>query len=81
MDMSDLAFCLAHPAMLRRFMFSAMELNDWSDTFPHYGYPAEGTEKGDLYVREIFSGEVPDEQAVGWVLDQMKAFGVDIEAQ
>lgn len=81
LDMSDLAFCLAHPAMLRRFLFSAMELNGWSDSVRGYGYPAEATEKGDLYVREIFSKEVSDEQAIEWIIEQLKAFGVDIEIQ
>ena len=79
LDMSDLAFCLAHPAMLRRFMFSVAELNGWSDNVSNYGYPAEATEKGDLYIREIFSGEVQDEQAIDWVIEQLKDFGIDLE--
>ena len=79
LDMSDLAFCLAHPAMLRRFMFSAMELNGWSDCFSNYGYPAKASEKGDLYIQEIFSGKVKDEQAIEWVIEQLKSFGVELE--
>lgn len=79
LDLSDMAFCLAHPAMLRKFMFSAAELNGWSDAFYLYGCPAEATEKGDLYIREVFSGEVPDNQVIDWVLKQLKDFGVDLE--
>lgn len=78
-DLSDLAFCLAHPAMLRRIMFSVCELNGWSDFSHCYGYPAEATDKGDLYVREIFSDTVPDQQAIEWVLAELKKIGVDIE--
>jgi len=46
--MSDLAFCLAHPAMLRRIMFSVAELEGWSDFVYNYGYPAEASDKGDI---------------------------------
>jgi hypothetical protein len=31
LEMSDLAFCLAHPAMFRRIMFSVAEQVGWSD--------------------------------------------------
>lgn len=79
LDMSDLAFCLAHPAMLRRFMFSAAEFNGWSDNVYGYGYPAEATEKGDLYIQEVFSGKVPDEKAIEWVINQLINFGVDLD--
>lgn len=79
LDMSDLAFCLAHPAMLRRFMFSVAELNGWADKVYNYGYPAEATEKGDLYIREVFSGVVSDEKAINWVIEQLKSFEVNIE--
>lgn len=81
LDMSDLAFCLAHPAMLRRLMFSVAEINGWSDNVYAYGYPAEATEKGDLYIKEVFSGEVPDEKAIEWVIEQLKSFGVNIECE
>ena len=79
LDMSDLAFCLAHPAMLRRIMFSVAELNGWSDSVSNYGYPAEATEKGDMYIKEIFSGEVPDDNAIDWVIEQLKKLGVNLE--
>lgn len=79
LEMSDLAFCLAHPSMLRRIMFSAAEVVGWSDFADAYGYPAEATDKGDIYVKEIFLGTVPDEQAIDWVLEQLKEHGINIE--
>lgn len=78
LDMSDLAFCLAHPAMLRRIMFSVAEIVGWSDFAHNYGYPAEATDKGDLYIREVFSGTVPDSEAIDWVLNELKRLGVDL---
>jgi hypothetical protein len=79
LEMSDLAFCLAHPAMLRRIMFSVAELNGWSDFASNYGYPAEATDKGDIYIQEVFSGTVPDEKAIDWVLEELKKLGINLE--
>jgi hypothetical protein len=79
LEMTDLAFCLAHPAMLRKIMFSVCELNGWSDFANNYGYPAEATEKGDIYIREVFSGTVPDEQAITWVLTELEKLGINLE--
>lgn len=78
LEMSDLAFCLAHPAMLRRMMFSMAEIEGWSDFAHNYGYPAEASDKGDLYIREVFSGTVPDSEAISWVLEELKKLGVDL---
>lgn len=78
LEMSDLAFCLAHPAMLRRMMFSAAELEGWSDYAHDYGYPSEASEKGDRYVAEVFSGTVPDAKAISWVLSELKGLGIDL---
>lgn len=79
LEMTDLAFCLAHPAMLRKIMFSVCELNGWSDFANNYGYPAEATDKGDIYIREVFSGTVPDEQAITWVLTELEKLGINLE--
>jgi hypothetical protein len=81
LDMSDLAFCLAHPAMLRRIMFSVAEIEGWSDFAHTYGYPAEATDKGDMYIKEIFSGTVPDNQAITWVFLELEKLGINIEKQ
>lgn len=80
LEMTDLAFCLAHPSMLRRIMFSVAEIEGWSDFASNYGYPAEATDKGDIYLREIFSGTVPDEKAINWVLEELTKLGINIEA-
>lgn len=79
LEMSDLAFCLAHPAMLRKIMFSVAELESWSDTVDRYGYPAEATEKGDIYIKEIYSGIVSDDEAIKWVLSELEKLGINIE--
>jgi hypothetical protein len=79
LEMTDLAFCLAHPAMLRKIMFSVCELNGWSDFANNYGYPAEATDKGDIYIREVYSGVVPDEKAITWVLTELEKLGINLE--
>lgn len=79
LDMSDLAFCLAHPSMLRRIMFSVAEIEGWSDFASNYGYPAEATDKGDIYLQEIFSGTVPDEEAINWVLTELCKLSINID--
>lgn len=81
LEMTDLAFTLAHPAMLRRIMFSVAELTGWSDFAYNYGYPAEATDKGDIYIREIYSGTVSDEKAINWVLEELKKLNIDIETK
>ena len=79
LEMSDLAFCLAHPAMLRRIMFSVAELEGWSYFASAYGCPAEASDKGDIYIREIYSGTVSDEKAIKWVLSELEKLEIDIE--
>ena len=81
LEMTDLAFTLAHPAMLRRIMFSVAELEGWSDFIYNYGYPAEATDKGDIYIKEIFSGTVSDEKAINWVLEELKNLNINIETK
>lgn len=78
MEMTDLAFCLAHPSMLRRILFSAAELEGWSNFTSCYGYPAEPSVKGDVNIGEIFSGTVSDEQAINWVLNELEKLGIEI---
>ncbi len=79
LEMTDLAFCLAHPAMLRRIIFSANELMGWSDYASNYGYPAQATNQGDLYINEIHSGKINVEEAISWLLDKLREFGIDME--
>ena len=78
LNITELAFCLAHPAMLRRFMFSVAELEGWADYAYAYGFPYEATKKGDLYIDKIYSKEVPNDQAISWVTEQLKNLGITI---
>jgi hypothetical protein len=78
LNITELAFCLAHPAMLRRFMFSVAELEGWADYAHAYGIPHEAKDKGDLYINEIYSYIVPNSQAINWVTEQLKKLGVQI---
>lgn len=78
LNLAELAFCLGHPAMLRRFMFSTAELVGWADYSFGYGNPAEATEKGDLYIHEIFSRVVPNSEAIDWVIKQLNHQGINM---
>jgi hypothetical protein len=78
-DISSLAFCLAHAAMLRRIFFSVAEIEGWSDFAFNYGYPSPATDKGDIYIQEIFSGIVSNDQAIHWVLTELEKLGIDLE--
>lgn len=79
LDLSQLAFCLAHPAMLRRIMFSINERSGWADfSGGSYGYPCEATHKGDLFINEINSGEVSDGEAIAWLVDKLESLGVEM---
>ena len=79
LDLSQLAFCLAHPAMLRRIMFSINELSGWADlSRGNYGFPYEATNKGDLYIDEINTGKVSDGEAIAWLVDKLESLGVEM---
>jgi hypothetical protein len=78
LEMIEIAFCLAHPSMLRRIMFSIAEIEGWSDFAFRYGYPASASNKGDIYIQEVFSGEVSDDEAIEWVLKELDKIGVDL---
>lgn len=75
----ELAFCLAHPAMLRRILFSVAEIEGWSDYATDYGYPSKATNKGDIYIEEVFSGVVSDDEAINWIVSKLKKLGITIE--
>lgn len=78
-ELSSLAFCLAHPSMLRRIVFSIAEIVGWSDFASNYGSPAKATDRGDIYIEEIFSGVVQDDKAIDWVLTKLAELGIDLE--
>lgn len=75
----ELAFCLAHPAMFRRVMFSIAEIEGWSDYATNYGYPAKATNKGDIYIEEVFTGVVSDSKAIHWIVRELQKLGITIE--
>ncbi len=75
----ELAFCLAHPAMLRRVMFSVAEIEGWSDFTYGYGCPSKATNKGDIYIEEVFSGVVSDDKAIHWIVTELQKLGITIE--
>jgi hypothetical protein len=91
MDVNRMAVALAHPGMLRRLGFSVME--HWPLDVQRaigvgggYGMPTdvEKEEQGDVYVGRSFYGErqwesVPE--TIKWVLAQLKAQGVVINAE
>lgn len=80
LNRTQLAFCLAHPAMLRRVMLSVAEIEGWSDYASNYGSPATATDKGDLYIEEIFTGEISNNEAIEWVLSELNKLGIQIKA-
>jgi hypothetical protein len=75
----ELAFCLAHPAMLRRIMFSVAEIEGWSDYAYCYGCSSTATNKGDIYIEEVFSGVVSDDRAINWIVTELQKLGITIE--
>lgn len=77
----ELAFCLAHPAMLRRLLFSVAEIEGWSDYAQNYGFPAKATNKGDLYIEELFTGVISDTIAIDWIISELEKLGVRIDKE
>jgi len=78
LDMSELIFCLGHPSMLRRIMFSLAEKVGWADFAYSYGSPGEASKKGDLYIKEIYGEEVNNDTAIDWVLEELDKLGIHI---
>lgn len=75
----ELAFCLAHPAMLRRVLFSVAEIEGWSDFANAYGCPSKASNPGDFYIDEIFSAVVSNDKAVEWLLSNLAKLGISID--
>lgn len=81
LQLIDLAFSLIHPAMLRRLVFSVNEIDGWSDYSSGYGRPIEATDKGDIYISEIFSGKVSNDQAIKWILETLTKNGIQVSIE
>ncbi len=85
LDMSRVAFALAHPSMLRRLGFACMESHEVAakELSLGYGNPQRAVDKGDLYIDSGTLGEAQWEKtssAVEWVLKQLTAQGVHLAA-
>lgn len=83
LDMSRVAYALAHPSMLRRMGFACVEADDVASYRLGYGYgrPCDTDNKGDIYVNEGTLGEVQwsrPASAINWVLAKLKEQGVNL---
>lgn len=79
LQLIDLTFSLIHPAMLRRMVFSANEIDGWSDyTHGSYGQPEQASDMGDIYINEINSGVVSTKDAIQWIFDKLKELNIEI---
>lgn len=82
LNVSCLAFCLAHPAMLRRLLFSAEEKNGWADFAYDYGVPIDSSDPGDIYFGAIRTSVSPSiEDMTKDVLSKMKDLGIKLVKQ
>ena len=79
LNVASLAFCLAHPAMLRRLLFSAEEKTGWADFAYEYGTPIDASEPGDIYFGAICTSVSPSiEDMTEDVLSMMKSIGIGL---
>ena len=79
LNVSCLAFCLAHPAMLRRMLFSLKELIGWADYSDAYGIPIDATNQGDIYFGAICADRSPStREMTETILSKMKLFGIEL---
>ena len=82
LNVATLAFCLAHPAMLRRLLFSAEEKTGWADFAYAYGVPIDSSNRGDIYFGAIRTGVSPSiEEMTEDVLSKMKGVGIELVRQ
>lgn len=79
LNVASLAFCLAHPAMLRRMFFSAEERTGWADYAYAYGYPIDASEPGEVYFGALRTAVSPSiEEMTNDILHKMKGLGIEI---
>jgi hypothetical protein len=79
-DLDRMAFVLAHPSFLRRLIFCAQDILDLNDS--GYGQCRETLlDKGDLYFGQMSWDQAPrtDDLLLEWVLEMLKAQGVELE--
>ena len=79
LNVPTIAFCLAHPAMLRRMLFSVEEKTGWADYADRYGTPVDASESGDIYFGAIRSEVSPSvEDITTDILNRMQSIGIDL---
>ena len=77
LNVASLAFCLAHPAMLRWLFFSAEERTGWADYAYAYGYPIDASEPGEVYFGAIRTGVSPSmDEMKSDILKRMSKLGI-----
>lgn len=85
LDLSRLMFACAHPSMLRRLMFKALEMNPREHRAVGSGYstPTESNEKdrGNIYFKKMHTPEHEkwNKNPEKFILEQLKAQGVHIK--
>lgn len=84
-EVTSLAYALAHPSTFRRFGFGVMEghpdqaARDALSVPGYYGYPCEASHQGDLYIPAAKASDnvwLNPQNARAWVIDALKAQGV-----
>jgi hypothetical protein len=88
LNLSEVAFALAHPSMLRRFDFALYEVapSHIASQYIHSGYgrpeeTPEGPERGDIYIGRMMYPETQwskPEHAEAWIIEQLKNQGVEV---
>lgn len=87
LDIDRMAYALAHPACFRRLVFSLMEqenkdIRQGFNIGGSYGCPLTSEEQGDIYIdcQSLYKEKIfKPENAVGWVLKQLKNQGIEVE--
>lgn len=92
LDLTEVAFVLGHPSMLRRFLFSVREhgpadLLHALNVGSGYGMSTstrEGKARGDIYLDRMMWGESDWENpksAEQWIMRNLKEQGIDVEVE
>lgn len=80
LNIAGLSFCLAHPAMSRRLLFSADERTGWADFARNYGTPVDATDQGDNYFGAMRTSTCPDIKEVeSEIIERMVSMGIILE--
>jgi hypothetical protein len=88
-DVTSLAYALAHPSTFRRFGFAVMEgltdqaTRDALSVPGYYGYPCEASHQGDLYIPAAKASDktwLNPVDARRWVIEALKQQGVAMYA-